>query len=219
MNSSASDARSYVSPLRAEQTALTQHRIIEAGYVLFIERGYGATTMAEIAKTAQVSTQTVYNTFGSKAALLKRIYDVRLVGDDLPIPLAKRPHVVAMYADPDAARFLQAYARLGVELMERLGPLLVAVTAGAGAGDADLVAHLRTIDGERLVGATMVARRANELGALRSELSVERAADIVWTLNSVEVWELLTGRRGWSTADYEGWLGNSLCSGILAEPM
>ncbi|MFH5208542.1 TetR/AcrR family transcriptional regulator [Antrihabitans spumae] len=216
MNSPESDARSYVSPLRAEQTALTQRRIIEAGYRMFIECGYGATTMAQIAKAAQVSTQTVYNTFGSKAALLKRIYDVRLVGDDLPIPLAERPHVVAMYADPDPARFLHAYARLGVELMERLGPLLVAVTAGAGAGDADLVAHLKTIDGERLVGATMVARRMNELGALRSELSIERAADIVWTLNSVEVWELLTGRRGWSADDYEAWLGQSLCSAILA---
>jgi AcrR family transcriptional regulator len=210
-----SERRAYTSTLRAEQARLTQRRIVDAAHRLFLEQGYGPTTMTAVAKAAGVSAQTVYNAFGGKAELLKRTHDIVLAGDDEPIPLAQRPEVKAMYADPDPERFLRAYVALGRRLNERLGPLVLVALAGAAAGDPDLTAHVGTINGERLIGTGMVARRLDELGALRPGLGLDAARDRIWTLNSVEVWELLTAQRGWSGDDYEQWIGDAMCDAVL----
>lgn len=210
-----SSDRTYSSPVRAEQAELTKRRITDAAYDLFLDRGYPATTIAQIAKAAGVTAQTVYNTFGSKPALLKRVYDIRLVGDEEPIPFGQRPDVIALYTQEDPAQFLEGYARLGRELMDRLGPLLLVVQAGAQAGDPDLAAHIDTTNGERLIGTGMAANRVQALNALRPGLTVERARDLIWTLNSVEVWHLLTSLRGWSSDEYAEWLGKAMCGAVL----
>ena len=208
--------RAYESPLRREQARATERRILEATYRLLVGQGYGATTMSAVAREAGVSTPTVYKVVGSKPALVKRVYDVTLVGDDEPVPFAERPEVRAAYAEEDPRRFLAAYARLARTLSERLGALLAALVAGARSGEPELVEFVATINGERLIGATMVADRLDELGALRPDLGVERARDLVWTLNSTEVWELLVRQRGWSPAEWEAWLARALADAVLA---
>lgn len=100
--------RSYHSPTRDEAARATAGRILDAAERLFTEDGYGPTTMAGIARAAGVSKQTVYNTFGSKAELLKRLYDVRIVGDDEPIPFGERPEVIRLEQEIDPRAFLRA---------------------------------------------------------------------------------------------------------------
>jgi len=168
-----------------------------------------------IAAAAAVSKQTVYNSCGSKAQLLKRLYDVRLVGDDEPIAFGDRPEIRELEAMIDPRALLRAYGRVGGTLLHRLGPLLAVIIAGAQAGDEDLVRHLRTTDTERLIGATGVAERLAELKALRPGLTVERARDIIWTMNSVPVWTALTGTRGWSLDEYSEWIGAALADLLL----
>jgi AcrR family transcriptional regulator len=209
-------SRSYRSPLRAEQARQTQRRIIDAAYELLLEQGYTATTMAGVAAAAGVSTQTVYKAFGTKPALVKRVYDVRLVGDDEPIPFADRPEAIEMRAQRDPRRFLAGYAALGRGLAERLGPLLRVLVAGARAGDPELREFVDTVNGERLVGATQIVRRLEELGALRPGLTPERARDAIWMLNSVEVWGLLTEQRGWTGEEYADWIGRAMADAVLA---
>jgi hypothetical protein len=89
------------------------------------------------------------------------------------------------------------------------------ITAGAAAGDPDLVTVQHTTDAERLTGTTMVARRVAELGALAPGMTVEAARDRIWTLNSVDVWHLLTEVRGWSGDDYQEWVGDLMCASVL----
>ena len=75
-----------------------------------------------------------------------------------------------MYALLDATEFLHAYAALGRGLLERVGPLMLQIAAGAAAGgEPDLVEHQRVTDAERLVGTGMVVQRVAELGALRPD--------------------------------------------------
>jgi len=205
--------RSYRSPLREEQARLTQRRILDAAYALLLEQGYTATTMAAVAARAGVSGQTVYKTFGSKPALAKRVYDVTLVGDDEPVPFADRPEVVALQAETDPRRFLAGYAALGRGLIERLGPLLRVLLAGARAGDPELRELVDSLNAERLVGAGQVAARLAELGALRVDL--DKARDSIWTLNSVEVWSLLTEQRRWSGEEYAEWVGRAMADAVL----
>jgi AcrR family transcriptional regulator len=211
-------SRSYRSPLREEQARQTQQRILDAAYGLLLEQGYTATTMAAVAAAAGVSTQTVYKTFGSKSALVKRLYDVTLVGDDEPVPLADRPEFVAARAETDPRRFLAGYAVLGRALAERLGPLLRVLVVGARAGDQELREFVETINGERLAGSTQIVSHLVEMGALRPGLSRTRARDAIWMLNSVEVWSLLTEQRGWSGAEYADWVGRAMADAVLAPP-
>jgi AcrR family transcriptional regulator len=209
------ERRPYRSPTRDEQARATRHRIGLAAAELFVRDGYAPTTVADVARHGGVSAQTVYNVFGTKAALLKAAYDMLLVGDAEDVPPARRPHVQAMYALTDAAVFLRSYARLGRSVLDRVGQLMLQIAAGAAAGEPDLVVHRQKTDAERLVGTLMVARRVEELGALRQELTPEAARDRIWTLNSVEVWHLLTGTRGWSAEAYEDWIGEAMCAAVI----
>ena len=55
---------------------------------------------------------------------------------------------------------------------------------------------------------------SNQRGSWRPEqrgtatgLTVERASDILWTLNHPDVWQLLVGERGWTPEQWERWFG------------
>jgi hypothetical protein len=151
--------------------------------------------------------------FGTKAALAKQVWDVTLVGDDQPVPLARRPEFTAIAADP--RRKLARYAAVGRLLIERLGPLLGVLVEGARAGDPELPELVATLDHERLVGAGGVVGHLAEVGALRTGLGPDRARDIVWTLISPEVFRLLVAERGWSPDEWEAWLATSLADALL----
>jgi len=207
--------RSYASPVRDRQARATRAEILRSAAELFVEHGYGRTSVGAVAARAGVTAQTIYNTVGSKPALLKAAYDATLAGDDEPVPLAERPAVRAMYALRDPAALLHAYAVLGRGLLERVGPLMLQIAAGAVSGDADLVEHQRVTDGERLGGTGMVTRRVAELGGLAPGLEPDEARDRIWTLNSVQVWDLLTHARGWSGDAYERWIGDAMGAAVL----
>jgi AcrR family transcriptional regulator len=208
--------RRYESPLRREQARDTQRRILAAAEELFLDRGYTRTSVAAIAERAEVSGQTVYNAFGTKAALAKRLYDVRLAGDDEPIPMAERPVFQQLARERDPLRALLTYARIGRQLAERVGAVQAVLAAGAAAGDPDLAALVTTTDTERSIGTGHMARRLAELHALKPGLYVERAADLLWTLTAPELFRRLTVDRGWSLDEYEQWLGDTMCASLLA---
>jgi AcrR family transcriptional regulator len=207
--------RRYSSAVRAEQARRTRARIAVTAADLIVAEGYAAVSVADIARAAEVSPQTVYNTFGTKPRLLKAAYDVVLAGDDQPVPLRERPEVRALYEVHDPGELLHGYARLGRTVLERVGPLMLQIVAGAAAGDPDLTEHRRVTDEERLLGTGMVATRVQELGGLSPRLTWQGARDRIWTLNSVEVWHLLTGTLGWSGSAYEQWIGEAMCAAVL----
>lgn len=209
------ERKPYESWVRRQSAEQTRTLIAGAAERLFLERGYPATSMAAIAEAAGVSGQTVYNVFGNKADLLKYLYDVTLVGDAEPVPLASRPEMVALLAVTDAREFLTGYAQVGLGLLRRLGPLVSVVMAGAAAGNADLLQLVELTGRERLHGATMTVRHAVELGGLHPEVSLEEACDTVWMLTSVEVWRLLTVQRGWRDGRYVSWLGRAMADAFL----
>lgn len=56
--------------MRDRKKALTRQYISDVGTQLFLERGFEAVTVAEIAAAADVSVKTIFNYFGSKEDLL-----------------------------------------------------------------------------------------------------------------------------------------------------
>jgi AcrR family transcriptional regulator len=57
-------------PLRVRKKIQTRERIVDAAATSFATKGYDAVTVAEIARLAEVSEQTVYNFFPSKELLV-----------------------------------------------------------------------------------------------------------------------------------------------------
>ena len=78
----------YDNSQRAVAAASTRAQVLAAAHELFLSQGFAATTIRTVAESAGVSQETIYKSFGSKAALLKAVYDVALVGDAEEVPLA-----------------------------------------------------------------------------------------------------------------------------------
>lgn len=213
--------RRYVSDLRRENAEATRLRIAEAARALMLERGYAATTMADVAQAAGVVVQTLYSSCpGGKPGLAKLVYDVTLAGDAQPIPQSARPQVQAIIAEPDPVRKLALYAEMAMTIFQRVGPVHRVLRAAAAAtpADARLNDLLAGTEQQRLVGSRGPAEHLVAIGALRTELSVERAADQIYALTSFELFERFTEVCGWSVPDCQDWLARILAE-LLLEPV
>src|ERR671937_214158 len=95
--------RRYDASRRQEHAAENRTWIIAAAHGLFVQKGYGSTTIAEIARAAGVAAETVYATFQSKSNLLHRTWDVAVGGDEQDVHLLDRPEMRAVFDEPDLA--------------------------------------------------------------------------------------------------------------------
>jgi AcrR family transcriptional regulator len=208
--------RRYDNSLRREQARETERRILDAAEELFLDRGYGGSSVAAIATRAGVSAQTIYNAFGTKATMAKRLYDVRLAGDDEPVPMAERPAFQELARETDPVRALLMYAHIGRQIAERVWAIYAVLIAGANGGDPQLAQVVATTEMERAIGTGHMARRLAALSALKADLAVGRAADLLWILTAPEPFRRLTVERSWSLDDYERWLADTMCANLLA---
>lgn len=211
--------RTYDNARRAAAARRTEQRVVETAQRLLLERGYAGLAMADLAAEAGVSVPLLYKVFGPKPQLVKRIYDVLLAGDVDPEPVAERPALQALAADPDPRGKLARYAALGRAMAERAGPLVSALLAAARAGEPELRAFAATIDRERLAGASALAAHLAECGALSPDLALDRARDLIWLHTAPDTYRLLVLERGWALDDYERWLATSLTAALLPAPV
>jgi AcrR family transcriptional regulator len=198
---------------RAANARRNRANVLAAARAAFLERGWAGTTIRGVAEGAGVSQETVYKTFGNKAALLKAVHDVAMAGDDEPVAVADRPLHVQAFEATDVRESVAAYAAAARGISERAGPLMRVMLASRG-GDADLEEYASTLDDQRLTGATMIVERWAERGWLRTDET--RARDVVWMLISPAVHEMAVA-RGWTGADYESWLADTLLAQVLCE--
>src|SRR6266699_5200558 len=122
--------RRYRSTRRDEQASETRLRIIRAAHDLFISEGYGRTTIAEIARVAGVSVETVYAAYRNKPTLLRQVWYATFRGDEEEIRLLDRPEIRAVLAEPDLATRFRAHAVAMTPVFRRITPLLRAAGGG-----------------------------------------------------------------------------------------
>ena len=201
--------RAYDSNRRQEQARQTKRQIIEAARSLFIERGYAGATIDAIAQNAGVAPETIYAAFGSKRAILARLFEVSLVGDDLPIPLLERQGPQAAMNETDQRRQIELFADDIYEIMSRVAPLFD-VMHGAAKTEPEVAEMLKNMLNARVQGMLAFVRALAKNGPLCEGLTPERAAETVWVLTSAEVFTLLKTHRGWSTEVHKRWLADSL---------
>jgi AcrR family transcriptional regulator len=208
--------RRYESQLRIEQAAQTRRKILTAAGTLFRGRGYGV-PMPEIAREAGVVVETVYRIFGSKSGLFRAVVEALLAGGPTraEVPVEERPAIRMIIAEPDPRRKVALYAATQPGIHRRAGPLLRALR-DAKASDRELARLWDELEGWRYEGQGRFVAHLAASGGLRTDRSPEDAKDVVWTLCSLAVYDLLVLDRDWTTERYGAWLAAALAQELVA---
>jgi AcrR family transcriptional regulator len=206
--------RTYDSSRRKEQARQTRRQVLDAASELFVAKGYGRATIADIAAAAGVSPELIYATFRNKATLLHRVWDVTIGGDDEEVTFHERPEVMAMRAEPDLAKRLRMHARFHTATSRRIVPFLLALQGAAGTEPA-AAEMLAEIGRQRLAGMSVLAREAEATGQLA--VSEETCRDVVWSTTDGMMWQRFVVERGWSDDEFAAWLGDMWVA-VLVRP-
>jgi len=196
------------------RTRLARGAVVLAARRLFLERGYGATTVEAISAEADVPPATVYRLFSSKHGILKALLDVSIVGDDEDVPMADRPRVQSLFASGDPRPTLVGFVRLVAAVNERVAPVYRILVSAAGT-DPEAAALLDQITQQRAHGQRAIARSLARAGALAPGVREREAADLIHALMSPELYRLLVLDRGWKSDRYERWLASLLVDQLL----
>jgi AcrR family transcriptional regulator len=214
MPKAAQKTRRYESPRRREQAEATRRAILEAAERLFVADGYAGTSMSRIASEARVALKTVYLAFETKAGLLRALWHLRLRGDSDEVPVGQREWFREVLEEPDPERQLRLNARNSRRVKERLA-LLTEVLAGAASADPDAASLHERMQKEFYENQRTVLESIDAKGALAEDLGLDRATDLLWTLNHPASYLLLTRDRGWTPDEYEQWLADVTVDQLL----
>ena len=206
--------RSSSPPRDQARTRLARAAVTDAARELFLERGYGATTVDAISDHAEVPPATVYRLFSSKHGILKSLLDVSIVGDHEDVPMADRPEVQSLVDNPNPREQLAGFVGITVRVNERIAPLYRILTSAAGT-DPDAAGLLDELTRQRQRGQRTIARSLARAGALRPELRERDAADLIHALMSPELYQLLVVDRAWNADRYQRWLARTLGDQLL----
>jgi AcrR family transcriptional regulator len=214
MPDSSRPKRAYNSTRRQAQARQTRQQIAEAARVLFIERGYGGTTIEAIAQQAEVAPETIYGIFRSKHKILWHLFDISVGGDDAPIPIIERPGPQALLRESDQRRQIQMFAQGIATVMGRAAPIFDMLRS-ASETEPEIAELVQRLTEERWHNMTVILDAIAANGPLRDDIDRESAVGTIWTLASPQMCLLLMRDRGWSEDQYAAWLAESLIRLLL----
>ncbi len=190
--------RAYDSSRRKRQAEQTRADVLLAAMQLFNERGWAETTLADVAETAGVAVETIYNNFRSKKQLARDAFEAALVGDAEPVSLAERDRFRQLGEGTRAER-LQAAMDFLADSYERSAGVWRAL-GDAAAGDDELEAwmldanHRQRLDTVR--GLEMIFERP----------MTDPMVDVIWMLYGPETYWKLVRVLGRSRAELQATL-------------
>lgn len=196
--------RVYRSNLRQQQAAQTRSRILAAAAELFAAEGYARTTLAKIASKAGVSVETVQGQ-GSKAALMIATIEqiaFGVSGEDnvLNLDVGRK-----LLATDDYEGALDYFAETLADLHERTADLALALISGAGS-DPELDEYLRDLIASINLQTRRIFGVYRDRGWLRGDIAFDETIETAAVLSSVETYQRIVHRDGWSVPAYRAWL-------------
>ncbi|MFD6860227.1 helix-turn-helix domain-containing protein [Rhodococcus sp. NPDC060090] len=209
--------RTYSSPLREEAARRTRITIRDAAATLFERNGYVSTTVKQIADEAGVAVRTVFTAFpDGKAQLFRESLDAAVSVDpavaDSDEPVAGIPR--SPLALGAAAAVVDQVVGYGAAMLERAGGLLITSIESSGA-DPDMKRFAEDDARATAENARTLAEGLHRSGWLRDDVTVDHAADVLYTLSSPQVHALLRRDCGWDVDGYRAWLADTLRSTLL----
>ncbi|WP_086666663.1 TetR/AcrR family transcriptional regulator [Lentzea kentuckyensis] len=203
--------RRYDSGGRKRQAEQTRAAVLDAAQRLFLANGYAGTAIADVATAAGVSVETVYKRFRGKAGLVRALRERALAGVG-PVHAEQRSDTLR---GEDPHTLVRGWGMLAAEVAPLVAPILLLVRDGA-VHDQDLARLRDELDDDRFSRMKDNARALHDRGHLRPGVSLEEAAEVLWTYTAPELFELLVLRRGWSAGRFGAFVADSLASALLA---
>ena len=195
---------------RAKQAQATRMDILRAARRLFSERGYTATSMADIAAEADVAVQTIYASCGSKRELVVALVDV--IDDEAEVPALAQE----LRAATDARTAIAIAARLTRQIQERCGDVIRALSSAAAVepGAAEAMAEGRR---RHRAGIAGLVSKLQAMGALRKDISPERGTAQATLLLGGTVYAELVDDHGWTYDEVEQWARDTVAGVLLGD--
>lgn len=198
--------------LRDRQAEQAKKLIIDAAMGLFLENGYVATTMDDIAESAGVARRTIYNQFGSKAALLIAAINDRVVGAGERSQVSDQEAIREM---EDPHQMIEAFIEVHVGVAERSLPLLK-ITFEAAAVDGEVAKEYERNEEYRYKAQQVLIDALHDKGFLRTDVSLSYMRRGFWLLAGPQV--LITATQaGWDLETYAHWVKDTV-TGLLISP-
>jgi AcrR family transcriptional regulator len=203
--------RSYDGTRRQERAREQHETTLERARDLFLDQGYGATTVESIAKAAGVSAATVYKTYGGKAGLVRDLCAQALAGTG-PVSAEQRSDALRDADDPRTV--IEGWGALVTEVSPRVSPLLLLLRTAAET-DPDAAALYAELDEARLDRMADNARHLARREHLRAGITTAQARDVLWLCSSPELYELLVQQRGWTPQQLGAFVIDTITGALL----
>ena len=201
--------RSYDSAYRRELAEETRMKIATAARRLFVERGYGATTIRQIAQAAGVAEQTVYSRFTAKKGIVAAIVDQM---DSEAGALELVDNVLGAAGEP--RRQIALIVTFSRRLFERNLDMYEAADRAVGT-DAALSSLLQEGRERGRAGRRRLLTDWRARGVMKPGLEEAPALALFMALCSPWFYRELVHEGCWTADQYEDWLNVRLCAELL----
>ena len=208
-------ARVKTQQTRREQAEASRRKVLRAARDTFLESGYHAATMGQIAERSGLAVQTVAYYFGTKPRLMSELIAAtvrRAMGDVAPI---ERPGWEgAMATATEGGPLIDAF-------VDEVHPVLMAVARVVdvarigGMTDPEVQdihqfhENWRARDFGRFVDAL------NRVDSLRDGVDVRTAKDVVLTVLAPDMYRMLSVDRGWDSDRIHDWMKQTIKTLVL----
>jgi len=183
--------RKYEQRLRAQSADDTRRRILDAVYERLRDAPSQTVSVDRVARMAGVARSTVYLVFGSRAGL----FDA--VGRDV-MERSGYAGLIQAVGHPDAREHMRGGIAAGARMFAAERDVVRALHSMAQLDQDAVGGAIARIESERSNGMLRLARRLEEQGLLRDDVSVEDAASTLWVITSFDSFDLLFTGRGLS---------------------
>jgi AcrR family transcriptional regulator len=200
---------------RRQRSRVTRVRVIDAAAGLFLERGYVAATIEDVAERAAVAVQTVYYVFGTKPKLLSAVLDASIAGDAEPVPVLERPWVAALRDQRDVGSAMERLVDDSVTILSRTSPLYEVVRRAA--ADPEVNQLLQETRRRRRSDQRALIEILSSAGRLRPDLDVDTAADVFYGLINEEVFQLFVRDCGWDVERLKRWATSLMMQQLIGK--
>jgi AcrR family transcriptional regulator len=188
--------RRYSSSARTRQREATRVAIVDNATAAFIENGYAATTIVQIAARAEVSPETVYAVFGTKRDVLRAVVEHVSAGTPSTDAWRTGDWLAQVKAEPDQRRRLELITDATREVLRRVAPIDEIVRSVA-ASDPEIADLQDEFERRRRSDLRGLVQLLAEAGRLR--VSIDDGVDLWWALfHPTGPYRSLTVGRGWS---------------------
>ena len=191
----------------------TQRAIVEAASRLFLEHGYHATSIGQLASEAGVAVQTIYNSIGSKRDVLSRVLAYAAAGEGAPTPVPRFMREQAERA-PDPHRLIAQLVDFWRDALPRAAPVFRIIREAAVA-DPEIAALERTRTAQRLSNYGHAAKLLAQRDALRNGITIDRAATTIFAIGHPETYRALVIDGNWNNDEWASWAQATLETTLL----